>query len=54
MKWTNVGHEFDTVGENLQKIEKIYFSAGKRGVQIILDPEVLAEVSNAEFVDLTK
>ena len=25
MKWTNVGHEFDTVGENLQKIEKIYF-----------------------------
>ena len=34
--------------------EKIYFSAGKRGVQIILDPEVLAEVSNAEFVDLTK
>ena len=34
--------------------EKIYFSAGKRGVQIILDPEVLAEVSNAEFCDLTK
>ena len=34
--------------------EKIYFSAGKRGVQIILDPEVLAEVSNAEFADLTK
>ncbi len=34
--------------------EKIYFSAGKRGVQIILDPEVLAEVSNAKFYDLTK
>ena len=34
--------------------EKIYFSAGKRGVQIILDHEVLAEVSNAEFCDLTK
>ncbi len=34
--------------------EKIYFSAGKRGVQIILEPEVLAEVSNAEFCDLTK
>ena len=34
--------------------EKIYFSAGKRGVQIILDPEILAEVSNAEFCDLTK
>ena len=34
--------------------EKIYFSAGKRGVQIILEPEVLAEVSNAEFADLTK
>lgn len=34
--------------------EKIYFSAGKRGVQIILGPEVLAEVSNAQFYDLTK
>ena len=34
--------------------DKIYFSAGKRGVQIILDPEILAEVSNAEFADLTK
>jgi Cys-tRNA(Pro)/Cys-tRNA(Cys) deacylase len=34
--------------------EKMYFSAGKRGVQIILDPEILAEVSNAEFCDLTK
>ena len=34
--------------------EKIYFSAGKRGVQIVLEPEVLAEVSNAEFADLTK
>lgn len=34
--------------------ERIYFSAGKRGVQIILEPEVLAEVSNAEFFDLTK
>ena len=34
--------------------DKIYFSAGKRGVQIILEPDKLAEVSNAEFCDLTK
>lgn len=34
--------------------DKIYFSAGKRGVQIILEPDKLAEVSGAEFVDLTK
>lgn len=34
--------------------DRIYFSAGKRGVQIILEPEILAEVSNAGFFDLVK
>ena len=42
------------VDETAQLYDEIYFSAGKRGVQIILDPEILAEVSNAEFCDLTK
>ena len=42
------------IDETAQLFDEIYFSAGKRGVQIILDPEILAEVSNAEFYDLTK
>ncbi|MBQ3369380.1 MAG: Cys-tRNA(Pro) deacylase [Mogibacterium sp.] len=42
------------IDETAILFEKIYFSAGKRGVQIILNPETLAEVSNAEFCDLTK
>ena len=42
------------IDETAQLFDEIYFSAGKRGVQIILDPEILAEVSNAEFSNLTK
>ena len=42
------------IDETAVLFDEIYFSAGKRGVQIILNPETLAEVSNAEFVDLTK
>lgn len=42
------------IDETAELWDEIYFSAGKRGVQIILDPEILAEVSNAEFCDLTK
>ena len=42
------------IDETATLSEKIYFSAGKRGVQIILEPDMLAEVSNAEFCDLTK
>ena len=42
------------IDETAILFEKIYFSAGKRGVQIILNPETLAEVSNAEFCDQTK
>jgi len=33
--------------------DKIYFSAGKRGVQIILEPEILASVTGGSFADLT-
>ena len=42
------------IDETATLFDKIYFSAGKRGVQIILDPLRLAEVCGAEFADLTK
>lgn len=42
------------IDETAVLFEKIYFSAGKRGVQIILNPEVLAEFVSADFADLTK
>jgi Cys-tRNA(Pro)/Cys-tRNA(Cys) deacylase len=42
------------IDETAVLFDEIYFSAGKRGVQIILNPETLAEVSNAEFADLSK
>ena len=32
--------------------ETIYFSAGKRGVQIVLEPDKLIEAANAEYADL--
>lgn len=34
--------------------DEIYFSAGKRGVQIIMDPQELAVFIDAEFFDLVK
>ena len=42
------------IDETAQLYEKIYFSAGKRGVQIILDPEKLASVTGGIFTDLTE
>ncbi len=42
------------IDETAQLYEKIYFSAGKRGVQIILDPEDLAGVTGGIFADLTE
>ena len=42
------------IDETAVLFDRIYFSAGKRGVQIILSPEILAEFINAEFADLTR
>ena len=42
------------IDETAVLFDKIYFSAGKRGVQIILSPEILADFIGAEFIDLTK
>lgn len=42
------------IDETAILFDKIYFSAGKRGMQIILDPNILAEFIEAEFADLTK
>lgn len=42
------------IDETAILFEKIYFSAGKRGMQIILNPEILAEFIDAKFLDLTK
>lgn len=42
------------IDETAVLFEKIYFSAGKRGVQIILPPETLSEFIGADFADLTK
>ncbi|MBO5514385.1 MAG: Cys-tRNA(Pro) deacylase [Mogibacterium sp.] len=40
------------IDETASLYEKIYFSAGKRGVQIVLEPDKLIEVANAEYADL--
>ena len=42
------------IDETAVLFDKIYFAAGKRGVQIILAPEILAEFTEAEFADLTR
>ena len=42
------------IDETAVLFDKIYFSAGKRGQQIILNPEILCEFINAEFCDLIK
>ena len=46
------GHEFDSLSAVL--FDKIYVSAGQRGVQVILNPETLAQYIGADFADLTK
>ena len=40
--------------ETAQLFDKIYVSAGQRGVQIIVDPTKLAEFVDAAFADVTK
>ena len=42
------------IDETAVLFDKIYFSAGKRGVQIILPPETLADFIDAQLCDLTK
>ena len=42
------------IDETAVLFEKIYVSAGQRGVQLIVNPETLAEYLDAEFRDLTK
>ena len=42
------------VDETAQLYDEIYFSAGRRGAQIILAPDKLCEVTGAEYADLTK
>ena len=42
------------IDETAIMFDKIYFSAGRRGMQIILDPNILVEFINAKLCDLTK
>lgn len=42
------------IDETAILFEEIYFSAGKRGVQIIMNPLELADFIKADFADLTK
>ena len=40
------------IDESAQLWEKIYVSAGARGMQVCLDPEELRKLAGAEYVDL--
>jgi len=40
--------------ETAQLFDRIYVSAGQRGVQVIVDPLQLAEYVEAAFIDVTK
>ena len=42
------------IDETAVLFEKIYVSAGQRGVQLIVNPEALAAYLQAEFAELTK
>ena len=42
------------IDENARQLETIIVSGGKIGVQIVLDPVQLAEVTNADIVSLIK
>lgn len=41
------------IDETAQLFDKIYVSAGQRGIQMIVDPLRLAEYVGAEFKDVT-
>ena len=40
--------------ETAQLYDEIYFSAGKRGVQIILAPDKLVDIISAKYADITE
>ena len=42
------------IDETAILFDKIYFSAGRRGMQIILDPNILVDFINAKLCDLTR
>ena len=42
------------IDETAQLFDRIYVSAGQRGIQVIVDPMKLAEYVEAKFVDVTK
>lgn len=42
------------VDETACLYDRIYFSAGRRGVQIILEPDKLLEIVGAKYADLTE
>lgn len=43
-----------TIDETATLFERIYVSAGQRGVQVILDPNDLARMTDADFREVTK
>lgn len=43
-----------TIDETAILFDRIYVSAGQRGIQVIVNPERLAEYIDAEFLDITK
>lgn len=50
MKWTNKGHEFDTVYQNIEKKDKFYlFGAGEYGEAVYQELE--DKLSVAGFID---
>ena len=42
------------IDETAILFDKIYISGGKRGLQIIIDPQVLADFTGAKLVDIGK
>lgn len=42
------------IDETAQLYDEIYFSAGRRGTQIILNADILCSVTGAEYADLIK
>ena len=42
------------IDETAQLFDRIYVSAGQRGIQMIVDPMQLAEYTEATFADVMK